>query len=112
MVASRSKSRSLLDKMRVIGFAQGRVVCKALVAESIEILGVGNTVVDDEPRHSTTAGLCPDSLDLQVVSLADIKQRLNNTNLLADTLPVEKMLEFWLSGFSRLLQLELIKNKV
>ena len=80
--------------MRIIGFTKFWVVCKTLVAESIEILGAGDTVLDDEPRHGSPAGLCPNCLDLQVVSLADIEQRLDNTNLLADTLPVEKVLKF------------------
>ena len=87
--------------MRVIGFAQGRIVCKALVAESIEVGRISNAVLDYEPCHGTPAGLSPDSLNLQIVSLADIEQRLDNSNLLADTLPVEKVLEFFCSKMNQ-----------
>ena len=80
--------------MRIIGFTEFRVVYKALVAESIEILGIGDSVINDEPRHGSPTGLCPNCLDFQVVPFADIEQGLDNTNLLADSLPVEKVLVF------------------
>ena len=57
--------------MRIIGLAKFRVVCKALIAESIEIFRVGDTVVDDESRHGSPTGLSPYGLDLQFVPLAD-----------------------------------------
>ena len=64
----------LFDKMRIIGVTKFRVVCKALIAESIEILGVGDTVLNDESRHGSPTGLCPYGLNLQIVALADIEQ--------------------------------------
>ena len=57
--------------MGIIGLAKFRVVCKALIAESIEIFGVGDTVVNDESRHGSPTGLSPYSLDLQLAPLAD-----------------------------------------
>ena len=47
---------------------------------------------DDEACHGTPTGLCPDGLHLQVVTLPDIEQRLDDSYLAAHTLPVEQML--------------------
>ena len=83
--------------MRIIGFTKFRVVCKALIVEGIEIFRVGNTVFNDESRHSSPACLCPYGLYLQLAPLADIEQWLNDTDFPTDSLPVEEVLVF-LSG--------------
>ena len=61
------------NKMWKIRLAKSWLVGKALIAESIKIFGVGDMVIDDEPRHGSSAGLCPNCLDLQVFALADIE---------------------------------------
>lgn len=52
-VRAKKEVISLFDEMRIIRFAQGRGIFKSLVAESIKILGVGDTVLDDEPCHGS-----------------------------------------------------------
>ena len=80
--------------MRIIGFTKFRVICKALIAERIEIFGIGDTVLDDESCHDPPTGLSPYGLYLQFAPLADIEQWLNNTDFPTDSLPVEEVLVF------------------
>ena len=81
-------------KMWIIWFSKIRLVCKALITESVQILGLVNSIIYDESCHSSTTSLGPYCLHLQVVSLTDIKQRLDNTNSFTDSMPIEQMLVF------------------
>ena len=73
------------------------LVDKALIAEGTKIFRLVDSVLDDESRHGSPAGLCPYGLYLQIAPLTDIEQWLNNTDFPTDTLPVEEVLVF-LSG--------------
>ena len=78
-----------LNKMWKIRLTKSWLVDKALVAESTEIFRLIDSVINDESRHSSPAGLSPYGLYLQVAALADIEQWLNDTDLLTDTLPIK-----------------------
>ena len=62
-----------LYKMREIWLTKSWLVDKALVTESTEIFWLVNSVLYDESRHGSPAGLSPYGLYLQVAPFADIE---------------------------------------
>ena len=75
--------------MREIRLTKSWLIDKAFISEGTKIFRLIDSVLDDESRHGSPAGLCPYGLYLQIAPFADIEQWLNNANLLTDTLPIK-----------------------
>ena len=80
--------------MWIVRSSKIRFVCKVLVTESIQILRLVDSILNDESCHSSTTSLGPYCLHLQITPFANIEQWLDNMNFLTDSLPIKQVLVF------------------
>ena len=78
--------------MWIVRFSKIRFVCKALVTESIQVLQLVDSILNDESCHSFTTSLGPYCLHLQIAPFANKEQWLDDVNFLTDSLPVKQVL--------------------
>ena len=81
-------------KMWIIWFSKIRFVCKALITESVQLLRLVYSILYDESCHGSTTSLSPYCLHLQVISLTNTEQWLDNANFFTDLQPIKQVLVF------------------